>query len=253
MRIALEVASGLLYLQTPQRGFTNTADKPTIIHRDIKGSNILLDSEMRARIGDTGLARETQNNQSNTSPVGTQGYCDPDYFNNYTLSTACDVFSLGVVFCQLLTSKQAITVGPGPPQVLHQFCRVNIPQLTTAIRDEQARFTPEVCKEFGKLCKSMIALTPVERPSMNDVVTKLESLSAPPSAPPLVLDRSCIVCLDADREVRTRPCFHWVMCKTCADLIMQGNQKCPFCNTRMDSLETGNFETTFSPRERWLP
>lgn len=59
LKIILETAEGLVYLHQ------NTATR--IIHRDIKASNILLDSTMRAKIADFGLARSFQEDQSHIS------------------------------------------------------------------------------------------------------------------------------------------------------------------------------------------
>ncbi|KAL0348254.1 UNVERIFIED_CONTAM: putative receptor-like protein kinase [Sesamum angustifolium] len=71
--IIMDVAKGLAYL--------HYGVKPAIYHRDIKATNILLDSDMRARVADFGLAKQSQEGQSHltTRVAGTHGYLAPEY------------------------------------------------------------------------------------------------------------------------------------------------------------------------------
>jgi hypothetical protein len=98
--IALGVARGLRYLHAADTDAFH--DKPSIIHRDIKSANILLDSQLRARICDVGLAREADSGATMTGGVGTPGYVDPEYGETLQFTAASDVFSLGVVLVELL-------------------------------------------------------------------------------------------------------------------------------------------------------
>ncbi|MCD9559114.1 hypothetical protein HAX54_016847 [Datura stramonium] len=107
--IALGVARGILYLHTE-------ADPP-IIHRDIKANNILLDSKFTAKVSDFGISRlaplpdaETSGHVS-TVVKGTPGYLDPEYLFTHKLTEKSDVYSLGIVFLELLTGMQPISHG----------------------------------------------------------------------------------------------------------------------------------------------
>lgn len=79
--------------------------------RDVKTSNILLDSEWNARLSDLGISRlgpQGQHTHVVTDPRGTPGYCDPEYFRTYHLTLKSDVYGFGVVLLELLTGQKAI-------------------------------------------------------------------------------------------------------------------------------------------------
>eukprot|EP01018_Ginkgo_biloba_P000223 Gb_22004 [translate_table: standard] len=96
------VAAGLLYLheQWEQR----------VVHRDVKSSNILLDSELNARLGDFGLARlyDHSQNPRTTRVVGTLGYIAPELIQTGKATTSTDVFSFGVVLLEVACGRKPV-------------------------------------------------------------------------------------------------------------------------------------------------
>ena len=101
LRIAGGAARGLSYLHSEN-----------VVHRDIKCDNILLDSVLRARIADVGLARDVDHPTNSTIGVfmGTRGYIDPDYRETGVATLKSDIFSFGVVLLELLTILTASTL-----------------------------------------------------------------------------------------------------------------------------------------------
>lgn len=103
LRIAEDAAKGLEYL--------HTGCSPSIIHRDVKTSNILLDINMRAKVADFGLSRQAEEDLTHISSVakGTLGYLDPEYYANQQLTEKSDVYSFGIVLLELISGRKPIT------------------------------------------------------------------------------------------------------------------------------------------------
>ncbi|KAL2637648.1 hypothetical protein AAZV13_06G071600 [Glycine max] len=103
-KIAAEIGTGLLFLH-------QTKPEP-LVHRDLKPGNILLNRNYVAKISDVGLARlvppsvaDSVTQYHMTSTAGTFCYIDPEYQQTGMLGVKSDIYSLGIIFLQILTAK----------------------------------------------------------------------------------------------------------------------------------------------------
>lgn len=99
------IGAGLLYLHEEW--------EQVVIHRDVKSSNVLIDAEMNARLGDFGLARLYDHGTAShtTNVVGTIGYIAPELARNGKASTSTDVFAFGVLLLEIATGRRPTDSG----------------------------------------------------------------------------------------------------------------------------------------------
>ncbi|KAL4375981.1 hypothetical protein GQ457_02G008750 [Hibiscus cannabinus] len=105
LSISLGAARGLMYL--------HTYGGRSVIHRDVKSSNILLDDSMCAKVADFGFSKYApQEGDSNASLEvrGTAGYMDPEYYSTQQLSAKSDVFSFGVVLLEIISGREPLNI-----------------------------------------------------------------------------------------------------------------------------------------------
>ncbi|KAH6770474.1 Protein kinase superfamily protein [Perilla frutescens var. hirtella] len=122
IKIALDVARGLEYLHKHCH--------PPVIHRDLKSSNILLDSNFNAKLSDFGLAiLDGTQNKSHIKPSGTLGYVAPEYLLDGKLTDKSDVYAFGVVLLELLLGRKPME-RPAPAQCQSTVVSWAMPQLT---------------------------------------------------------------------------------------------------------------------------
>ncbi|XP_039029954.1 LRR receptor-like serine/threonine-protein kinase FEI 1 [Hibiscus syriacus] len=100
LNIIMGAAKGLAYLHHDC--------SPRIIHRDIKSSNILLDSNLEARVSDFGLAKLLEDGESHITTIvaGTFGYLAPEYVASGRATEKTDVYSFGVLVLEVISGKR---------------------------------------------------------------------------------------------------------------------------------------------------
>ncbi|XP_010503248.1 PREDICTED: putative receptor-like protein kinase At3g46340 isoform X1 [Camelina sativa] len=112
LQIGVDAALGLEYLHYGCR--------PSMVHRDVKCTNILLDDHFRAKIADFGLSKSFQvGDESEVSTVlaGTPGYLDPEYYRTCRLAEMSDVYSFGIVLLEMITNQHVIDQAREKPHI----------------------------------------------------------------------------------------------------------------------------------------
>jgi len=98
-----------------------------VIHRDIKPGNIMLLKNGKIKITDFGIAKATSSSQTRTGVIlGTPNYMSPEQINGMQIDGRSDIFSLGVVFFQLLTGEVPFH-GKSLAELFYQITQVKHP------------------------------------------------------------------------------------------------------------------------------
>ncbi|KAI3506089.1 hypothetical protein L1887_28445 [Cichorium endivia] len=171
MKIALDTARGLEYL--------HENCKPSVIHRDLKSSNILLDSSFNAKLSDFGLAiMDGDQNKNNIKLSGTLGYVAPEYLLDGKLTDKSDVYAFGVVLLELLLGRRPVE------KLAESQCQSIVtwamPQLTDRsklpnIVDPVIRYTMDLKHLYQVAAVAVLCVQPEPsyRPLITDVLHSL--------------------------------------------------------------------------------
>ncbi|CAM8982368.1 unnamed protein product [Rhodiola kirilowii] len=179
-KIIKNVASGLLYLHEEW--------EQTVIHRDVKAANVLLDSEMNGRLGDFGLAKLYEHgvNPSTTRVVGTLGYLAPELTKTGKPTTGSDVFAFGALLLEVACGRRPIE----PKRSGEQMILVDwvwgkweegavLDVIDKRLRGQFDETEAIVVLKLGLMCSNDAG---VGRPTMRQVVRYLEGEAALPDA-----------------------------------------------------------------------
>lgn len=169
--IAVGIAQGLCYLHHDCF--------PLVVHRDVKSNNILLDSNLDARVADFGLAKIIETTASMSMVAGSYGYIAPEYAYTLNVDEKSDIYSFGVVLMELLTGRKPVDPEFGEAVNIVEWVRDKIRTkegMVQALDSNIGAMCNHVQEEMilvlriALLCTSKL---PRDRPSMRDVVTML--------------------------------------------------------------------------------
>ncbi|GKV51899.1 hypothetical protein SLEP1_g58517 [Rubroshorea leprosula] len=129
LNVVIEVAHAIEYL--------HYHCQPAIVHGDLKPSNILLDHEMVAHVGDFGLTRFLISSKKTSSlgTIRTIGYVAPEYGTGGKASMAGDVFSFGILLLEMITGKRPTDAIFKDGLNLHQFAKLALSERVMDIVD----------------------------------------------------------------------------------------------------------------------
>ncbi|KAL7592937.1 hypothetical protein Lser_V15G33704 [Lactuca serriola] len=178
LKICIGAGRGLDYLHT------GTSTQHGVIHRDVKTSNILLDANFAAKVSDFGLAKVGPIDQIrthvSTCVKGTFGYMDPCYFYTGKLTRKSDVYAFGVVLFEVLSGRQAVDSTLDEEQwSLAAWAQDQIKEgnLSKIIDSRlMGQISKKCLKEFANIAGHCLHSHPKQRPTMAEVVIKLESI-----------------------------------------------------------------------------
>ncbi|KAJ4827249.1 hypothetical protein Tsubulata_015213 [Turnera subulata] len=153
--------------------------KPAVIHRDLKSSNILLDSNFNAKLSDFGLAvADSSHNKNKLKLSGTVGYVAPEYMLDGELTDKSDVYAFGIVLLELLLGRRPVEkLAPAQCQSIVTWA---MPQLTNrtllpSIVDPVIRDTVDEKYLFQVAAVAVLCVQPEPsyRPLITDIVHSL--------------------------------------------------------------------------------
>ena len=162
LELAIQVARGLAF-----------AHQQGLIHRDVKPQNVLLNGDGRAKVTDFGIARSlnVQHGMTQTGTVlGTSDYIAPEQAQGQRVDEHTDVYSLGVVLYELLTS-----LVPFPGENFVAVAMRHINEEPPSVRDTR----PDVSPRLDEAVRRAMAKRPEDRfPTMDAFCAELEACLA---------------------------------------------------------------------------
>ncbi|KAK5804863.1 hypothetical protein PVK06_032514 [Gossypium arboreum] len=183
VRIAVDAARGLEYLHEKVQ--------PSIIHRDIRSSNVLLFEDFKAKIADFNLSNQSPDMAArlhSTRVLGTFGYHAPEYAMTGQLTQKSDVYSFGVVLLELLTGRKPVDhTMPRGQQSLVTWAtpRLSEDKVKQCVDPKlKGEYPPKGVAKLAAVAALCVQYEAEFRPNMSIVVKALQPLLKAPAPAP---------------------------------------------------------------------
>ena len=274
-RLPSQIRLSIMFQITRSVHFLHTGgcDNLVIYHRDIKSGNICLTKDYTAKLIDCGLAKFVPDSKNAMTPAsvsptilndsgavafGTPGYVCPIYSRGHvTFSAACDVFSLGVVFAELIVGcLQGGRSSRGTRNFGDYFSRYirdddddiveNGWQILMREADLAAEWNDDILVLICKLTVKCMAASPKRRYSTSDLVEELSKIST--------MNFSCMPDIGSENDItqvdelsrkmslESTSDFHCVLCNrlTCKTVkCTDGHHTCVQCVEQEIQMQVG--------------
>lgn len=160
VKLIMDIAKSLFHIH---------GDRLGIIHRDIKPENVFLTTELKAKLGDFGIAKlhegqEQIAEKDKLDTIASLHYMAPECMLKGQYSAASDVYSFGVLCWELLHEKE-------PFEGLNEFNLISSVVNSKNLLDFDRNLVPE---EIIPLLRSCLLINPEERPTSKTICTKID-------------------------------------------------------------------------------
>ncbi|XP_057499077.1 PTI1-like tyrosine-protein kinase 3 isoform X2 [Actinidia eriantha] len=183
VRIAVDAARGLEYLHEKVQ--------PSVIHRDIRSSNVLLFEDFKAKVADFNLSNQAPDMAArlhSTRVLGTFGYHAPEYAMTGQLTQKSDVYSFGVVLLELLTGRKPVDhTMPRGQQSLVTWAtpRLSEDKVKQCVDPKlKGEYPPKGVAKLAAVAALCVQYEAEFRPNMSIVVKALQPLLKAPAPAP---------------------------------------------------------------------
>jgi len=156
-KMALDTCKGMAYLH-----------KTSIIHRDLKCANLLVDLYWTIKVGDFGLSRVVSSNEASMTSCGTPAWAAPEVMQHRRYSTKADVFSFAVCLWEMTTRAK--------PYAELQPCQIVI---EVAVHGSRPEISEDITPQFLKIIEACWEANPEKRKTFPELVEYFEGLRCP--------------------------------------------------------------------------